>query len=54
MDSFTKSDNASECECNFSLVATLSTGILAYSELFIPFLHTFPEEERFVCSKYRI
>ena len=36
MDSFTQI--VFEYECNFSLIATLSSGILAYSELFIPFL----------------
>ena len=39
MDSFTMLDYVFEYECNLSLIATLSSGILGYSELlFIPLL----------------
>ena len=37
MESFTWFDYAFDHESNFSLIATLSSGVLAYSELFVPF-----------------
>ena len=42
MDSFTQFDYVFEYECKFSLIATLSSGMLAYSELFI-FKRTLPK-----------